>query len=46
LKPLDLLLDPREFIFLGLGFIIFCFIPILDFDLVELSFTLGYMTMI
>jgi hypothetical protein len=39
-KPLYLLLDPGEFIFLSLGFIFFCFIPILDFDLVELNFAL------
>jgi hypothetical protein len=41
-KPLYLLLDPSEFIFLSLGFIFFCFIPILDFNLVELSFDLVY----
>jgi hypothetical protein len=39
-KPLYLLLDPGKFIFLSLSFIFFCFIPILDFDLVELGFAL------
>jgi hypothetical protein len=40
LKPLYLLLDPGEFIFLSLSLSFFCFAPILDFDLVELSFAL------
>jgi hypothetical protein len=40
LKPLYLLLDPGEFIFLSLSLSFFCFVPILDFDLVELSFAL------
>jgi hypothetical protein len=39
-KPLCLLLDPSEFIFPSLSFIFFCFVPILDFDLVDLNFTL------
>jgi hypothetical protein len=38
-KPLYLLLDPDQLVLLSLGFIFFCFVPILDFDLVELSFT-------
>jgi hypothetical protein len=38
LKPLYLLLDPDQLALLSLGFIIFCFIPILDFDLVEFGF--------
>jgi hypothetical protein len=37
-KPLYLLLDPDQLALLSLGFIFFCFIPILDFYLVELSF--------
>jgi hypothetical protein len=37
-KPLYLLLDPDQHALLRLGFIFFCFIPILDFNLVELSF--------
>jgi hypothetical protein len=38
-KPLYLLLDPDQLTLLSLSFIFFCFIPILDFDLVELSFS-------
>jgi hypothetical protein len=38
-KPLYLLLDPDQLALLSLGFIFFYFDPILDFDLVELSFT-------
>jgi hypothetical protein len=34
------MLDPDQLILLSLSFIFFCFVPILDFDLVELSFTL------
>jgi hypothetical protein len=39
-KPLYLLLDADQLILLSLGFIFFCFIPILDFDLVEFGFVL------
>jgi hypothetical protein len=38
-KPLYLMLDPDQLTLLSLDFIFFCFVPILDFDLVELSFT-------
>jgi hypothetical protein len=34
------LLDPHQFTLVDLGFLFFCFAPILDFDLVELSFAL------
>jgi hypothetical protein len=39
-KPLYLLLDPNQLVLLSLGIIFFCFVPILEFDLIELSFTL------
>jgi hypothetical protein len=39
-KPLYLLLDPNQLVLLSLGFIFFCFIPLLDFDLVEFDFIL------
>jgi hypothetical protein len=39
-KPLYFLLDPDQLILFSLGFIFFCFIQILDFNLVEFSFTL------
>jgi hypothetical protein len=39
-KPLYFLLDPDQLPLVGLGFLFFCFIPILNFDLVELDFAL------
>jgi hypothetical protein len=36
-KPLYLLLDPDQLGLLSLGFIFFCFVPILNFDLIELG---------
>jgi hypothetical protein len=39
-KPLHILLDPDQLALIGLSFLFFCFIPILDFDLVELGFAL------
>jgi hypothetical protein len=39
-KHLYLLLDPDKLVLLSLGFIFFCFIPILDIDLVEFGFVL------
>jgi hypothetical protein len=39
-NPLYFLLDPDQLTLVSLGFLFFCFIPILDLDLVELSFTL------
>jgi hypothetical protein len=39
-KPLYLLLDPDQLVLLSFGFIFFCFISILYFNLVELSFAL------
>jgi hypothetical protein len=35
-----LLLDPDQLMLLSFGFIFFCFVPILDFDLIGLNFTL------
>jgi hypothetical protein len=37
-KPLYLLLDLDQLALLTLSFIFFCFVPILDFDLIKLSF--------
>jgi hypothetical protein len=39
-QPLYFLLDPDQLTLISFGFLFFCFVPILDFDLVELSFTL------
>jgi hypothetical protein len=39
-KPLYFLLDPGQLTLVGLIFLFFCFIPILDLDLVELGFAL------
>jgi hypothetical protein len=39
-KPLYLLLDTNQLVLLSLSFIFFCFIPILDFNLVEFGFIL------
>jgi hypothetical protein len=39
-KPLYLLLDPDQLTLVGLDFLFFYFIPILDLDLVELNFAL------
>jgi hypothetical protein len=39
-KPLYFLLDPDQLTLVGLGFLFFGFIPILDFYLVELGFAL------
>jgi hypothetical protein len=39
-KPLYLLLDPDQFIILHRGIVFFCFVLVLDTDLVELSITL------
>jgi hypothetical protein len=39
-KPLYFLLDLDQLVLLSLCFIFFCFTPILDFNLVEFSFTL------
>jgi hypothetical protein len=39
-NSLYLLLDPGQLILLSLDFIFFCFVPILDLDLVEFSFIL------
>jgi hypothetical protein len=39
-KPLYFLLDPDQLILVDLGFLFFCFVPILDLDLVELGFAL------
>jgi hypothetical protein len=39
-QPLYFLLDPDQLTHASFGFLFFCFVPILDFNLVELSFTL------
>jgi hypothetical protein len=39
LKPLYFLLDPDQPSLVGLGFLYFCFVPILDLDLAEHGFT-------
>jgi hypothetical protein len=39
-KHLYFLLDPNQLTLVGLGFLFFCFVPILDFDLVELGIAL------
>jgi hypothetical protein len=39
-KPLYFLLDPNQLTLVGLSFLFFCFVPIWDFVLVELGFTL------
>jgi hypothetical protein len=39
-KPLYFLLDPDQLTLVSFGFLFFCLIPILDFNLVELDFTL------
>jgi hypothetical protein len=39
-KPLYFLLDPDQLALVGRSFLFFCFIPILDIDLVELGFAL------
>jgi hypothetical protein len=39
-KPLYFFLDPDQLTIVGLDFLFFCFVLILDFDLVELSFAL------
>jgi hypothetical protein len=38
-KPLYFLLDPDQLTLVGLGFLFFCFILMLDVDLVKLGFT-------
>jgi hypothetical protein len=40
-KPLYFLLDPDQLVVLSLGFILFCIVPILDFNLVEFTFALA-----
>jgi hypothetical protein len=39
-KPLYFLMDPDQLTLIGLNFLFFCFVPILDFDFIELSFAL------
>jgi hypothetical protein len=39
-EPVYLLLAPDQLVLLSLGFIFLFFVPLLDFDLVELSFAL------